>query len=96
MEQDKPPHVITDPEGRSEPRRLVDEQDLHFSVLMAIRDCAAFSGTPRHGRDAHKRMIADSVVKHFRMSGYRVFGVVPWNGPVGQRKHLWKTDEEPI
>lgn len=88
MEREKNLHTITDPDGKSEPRRLVDEKALRFSILMAIRDCAAFTGTPKLGRDASKGMIADSVVQHFQMSGYRVFGVVPWNGPTGQRKHL--------
>jgi hypothetical protein len=73
MEQDETPHTITDPDGKSEPRRVVHEKALHFSVLMAIRDCVAYSGTPKRGRDDHKRMIADSVVRHFQMSGYRVY-----------------------
>jgi hypothetical protein len=94
MEQDETPHTITDPDGTSEHRRLVDEKALRFSILMAIRDCPAFRGTPKLGRDVSKGMIADSVVNHFRQSGYRVFGVIPWNGPVGQRRHLWKRDGE--
>jgi hypothetical protein len=56
---------------------------------MAIRDCPAFSGTPKLGRDSAKSMLAESVVQHFRVSGYRVFGIVPRNGPVGiGRKYM--------
>jgi hypothetical protein len=85
--------VTDDATGKNEARRLIDEKALHFSVLLAIRDCPAFSGTPKLGRDSSKRAIADSVVKHFRESRYRVFGIVPCNGPVGiGRKHMWKKD----
>jgi hypothetical protein len=95
MEPDETHYTVTDQDtGKSEPRRLVDEKALHFSVLMAIRDCPAFGGTPKLGRDNSKRAIADSVVKHFRESGYRVMGVVPWNGPIGNGKHMWKNDGE--
>jgi hypothetical protein len=95
MAVDNPHHIIADPDtGKSEPRQLVTEKDLHFSVLMAIRDCPAFSGTPKLGRGSAKNMLADSVVKHFRQSGYRVFGIVPHNGPVGNGKHMWKKDGE--
>lgn len=95
MEHDKTRYSVTnDATGKTEARQLVDEKALHFCVLMAIRDCCAFSGTPKLGRDSNRRAIADSVVKHFRESGYRVMESVPWNGPIGNGKHLWKKDGE--
>ena len=36
----------------------------------------------------------EELMKHFQQSSYRVYGVVPWNGPVGSRKHMWKKDGE--
>jgi hypothetical protein len=56
MEPDETHFTVTDEAtGKTEARRLVNEKALHFSVLMAIRDCSAFSGTPKLGRDSNKR-----------------------------------------
>jgi hypothetical protein len=39
----------------------------------------------------NKHMITNSIVQHFRQSGYRVLGIVRHNGPVGVgRQHMWK------
>jgi hypothetical protein len=56
MEPDETHFTVTDEAtGKTEARRLVNEKALHFSVLMAIRDCSAISGTPKLGRDSNKR-----------------------------------------
>jgi hypothetical protein len=95
MELDETPHTITDPDGKSEAKRLVAEDELRFSILMALRDCPAFSGTPKLSRDSAKRMLADSVVRHFQQSGYRVFGIIARSGPVQiGRRHMWKAEGE--
>lgn len=79
--------VIVDPNtGASEKRRLLSAEEVSFSIRMAMMKMP-WHGTPRSARDAIKRTAEAAVLEQFRLSGYRVYGSVPWNGPIGSPRN---------
>jgi hypothetical protein len=102
MVVDGPHHIVTDSvTGDSEPRRLLTEKELRFSLEMALMHCAAFSGTPKGLRPERKGWIIESVVKHFALSNVKVFGGVPEIRPMKigdgshlDGSHLWDKDDK--
>lgn len=94
----EPHYVVTSSDnGHTEYRHLLTDDQLRFSIKMALLNSTAFSGSPRRGRDMIRERVADDIVKHFQVSNVKAFGGVWENRPVpnpGGRKHLWKTDEE--
>ena len=94
---DGPHHIVTDSvTGATEPRRLLTEKELRFSLEMALRDCAAFSGTARGLRPERKGWIIDSIVEHFVLSNVKAFGGFQEIRPmkIGDGGHLWDKDRK--
>jgi hypothetical protein len=94
---DGPHYVVTDSvTGESEPRRLLTEKDLRFSLEMALMHCSAFSGTARGLRPERKDQIVESIVKHFTLSNVKAFGSIGEIRPIkiGDGSHLWDKDRK--
>ena len=82
MTEQRNPVLISDPEtGKTEKRRLLADDEIAFSVRMALRG-NALSGVLHKNRDSIKASVERSIIDHFRLCNYRIYGIVPENGPI--------------
>ncbi len=73
--------IIDQDTGATEARRLLSADEIEFTLRMAMSG-SVWNGVPHAKRDLIKHLISAEVIKQFRMSSYRVYGVAPQAAPM--------------